>query len=49
MPYLVMVWFLFASVTTAGIHYDLQAERQTVRLFEQTAYGYRVYYVKVDK
>lgn len=44
---LVMVWFLFASLTVRGIHYDLQSDYQLVRLFKQTDYGYTTYIVTV--
>lgn len=49
MTYLIAIWFMVAGVTYRGIYYDLQEEKQTVRLFEQTEHGYRTYYVRVEK
>lgn len=49
MTYLIMIWFAVASITSRGIYYDLQEEKQLVKLFEHTEYGYHVYYARVNR
>lgn len=44
---LFLVWVLCAGIVTDQSYGDLQAEYKSVRLFEQTDYAYRTYYVQV--
>jgi len=49
MPYAIVLWFaVFVGVMKTNVD-EIKAERQTVKLFEHTEYGYHSYYVKADK